>query len=151
MSKQLDALRKLIREEMRQVIREELPKLLVENRGATKYSDTFKPKKNDQPPLTLNTRERKVIPPIVTGNSMLNSLLNETAAAMTPADEVHVSTMDVDGYSLMQQSVDENAGVGGVGDMLQSAAPSSAVEMVQINQVPDFSELMDRMINKGVM
>lgn len=148
----LDALRKLIREEMRQVIREELPKLLVENKGATKYSDTFKPKAKDEPPLTLNThRERKIAPPVITGNSMLNSLLSETAASMTPADEVHVSTTDIDGYSLMQQSIDENASVGGVNDMLQSAAPSSAVEMVQINQVPDFSELMDKMMKKGVM
>lgn len=148
----LDALRKLIREEMRQVIREELPKLLVESKSSAKYSDTFKPKVKDEPPLTLNThRERRIAPPIVTGNSMLNSLLNETAATMTPTDEVHVSTMDVDGYALMQQSVDESAGVGGVQDMLQSAAPSSAVEMVQINQVPDFSELMDKMMKKGVM
>lgn len=148
----LDALRKLIREEMRQVIREELPKLLIESKGTAKYSDTFKPKAKDEPPLTLNThRERRIAPPIVTGNSMLNSLLNETAATMTPTDEVHVSTMDVDGYALMQQSVDESAGVGGVQDMLQSAAPSSAVEMVQINQVPDFSELMDKMMKKGVM
>lgn len=147
----LDALRKLIREEMRQVIREELPKLLVENKSMNKYSETFKPKKNDQPPLTLNTRERKVVAPTITGNSMLNSLLNETAASMTPADEVHVSTTDVDGYSLMQQSIDDNAEVGAIQDMLQSAAPSSAVEMVQITKVPDFSELMDKMINKGVM
>jgi hypothetical protein len=148
----LDAFRKLIREEMRHVIREELSKLLVENKGASQYQETFKPKKKDQPPLTLNTaRDKRPVAPVITGNSMLNSLLSETAMNMVPSDEVHISTTDMDGYALMQQGNEEATQVGAVEDMLQSANRSGVHEMVQINHVPDFSQLMDKMMQKGVM
>jgi hypothetical protein len=148
----LEAFRKLIREEMRLVIKEELSKLLVENKVSSNYKDTFKPKKQEEPPLTLNTgKERKVVAPRIAGNSMLNSLLSETAMTMQPSDEVHISTTDMDGYALMQYGNEEVAQVGEVNDMLQSAKGSGVHEMVQINQVPDFSQLMDKMIQKGVM
>ena len=45
----------------------------------------------------------------------------------------------------------EEISTGTVTDMLSSARPSSAHELVEIDTVPDFSELMESMKRKGVL
>jgi hypothetical protein len=69
-------------------------------------------------------------------------MLNEDVGAFATAD------VDMDGMSFMQNI---EAPVGDVNDMLASSRPSSAVEMVQVNAVPDFTQLMQKMMAKGVM
>lgn len=147
----LDSLRKIIREEMRVVLKEELSKLMLEGKKSTSYSDTFKSKKENEVPLTLNSQPKKVIAPKLTNNSMLNSLLNETAMGMQQTDDLHFSSHDVDGFSLMQRASQDSVKTGTVNSMLASSRPSAAHEMVQINEVPDFSDLMNKLADKGVI
>lgn len=147
----LDALRKIIREEMRVVLKEELSRVITENKKVNDYSETFKSKKSSEVPLTLNTKAAKVVSPKIANNGLLNSLLSETAMGMQQSDEMHFSSHDVDGFALMQRASEESNQVGSINDMLASSRPSGVHEMVQINQVPDFSQLMDKMMNKGVI
>ena len=82
---------------------------------------------------------------------MLNSMLYETAMDMQTPNEMSFDTTNVHSFAMMQNSEMGRPGVGSVNDMLASSRPSAAHEMVQVAQVPDFSELMDKMIEKGVM
>jgi hypothetical protein len=45
----------------------------------------------------------------------------------------------------------KEAVVGDVNGMLATARPSSNLETVQINEVPDYSQLMKKMTEKGVI
>jgi len=147
----LDVLRKIIREEMRVVLKEELSKLMLEGKKSNDYLETFKSKNKSDVPLTLNEQPQRAVAPKLSGNKMLNSLLNETAMGMQQTDNINFSSHDVDGFALMQRSSDESARVSTVNGMLTSSRPSGVHEMVQINEVPNFSDLMNKMISKGVM
>jgi hypothetical protein len=156
----VDALRKLIREELRVVLREELPRILNENRkpaGSMSYKDSILESQNKSRkpvPGTLNA-ERKPVVPKFSNTNPLASFLNDTAVSMVGSqDEMYMSPVnqEVDGFSVMQNaSINENVATSDVNGMLASARPSSAVEMVQINEVPDFTDLMTKMRAKGVM
>jgi len=134
----LDALRRLIREEIRSAIREELPRLLSENSAPQKNAD-YKKKLRDQVsksvtggiPMTLNTGPMQL--PKFSGNDPLSKILNETAMSMTPKD--------------MGEEVEPETG--SVNEMLSTARKSSNLEAVEIDTVPDFSEIMHRLKAKG--
>jgi len=135
----LDALRKLIREEIRSAIREELPRLLSENKHVEKDPD-YKNKIREQVkksvtggiPLTLN-EPRRAAPVQFSGNNPLAMLLNETAQNMTPEDMGETREPSV---------------VSSVSDMIGTARKSSNLEMVEIENVPDFSGIMKKLMNK---
>ena len=156
----VDLLRKLIREELRVVIREELPRILNESRkpvGSVSYKDSIlesQTKTRKPVPGTLNAQRKPEVPKFSSINP-LASFLNDTAQNMVGTqDEMYLdqSNQNLDGYSVMQSvGLNENAEASNVGNMLASARPSAAVEMVQINEVPDFTDLMSKMIAKGVM
>lgn len=139
----IDLLRKLIREEVKAAIREELPKILNEN-----ISEKYDYKKNIQEqikskvPGTLNTPEKK---PIKFSGSPMAQFLNDTAKTMLNED-FSMSTQDVH-PSLAFQPKDVK--VGSVEGMLGTARPSSNIDAVQINEVPDFSALMSKMKQNG--
>jgi hypothetical protein len=161
----LDPLRRLIREEVISALRKELPVLLAEQfeRQRILTESAPRPKKDIKEsinkqlgsvsysaPLTLNTRAPKVIPPNLGEKNPLQSLLNETAMAMTEEDDVALNTDDFGATPLnFMQPI--NPGVGSIQDTLATARPSSDISMVQINTVPDFSELMDSMLKKGII
>lgn len=156
----VDLLRKLIREELRVVLREELPRILNESRkpaGSISYKDSILESQNKsrkQIPGTLNAERKPVVPKFSSANP-LASFLNETATSMVGTqDEMYLNpvNMEADGYSVLQNSaINENVDASDVNSMLASARPSAAIEMVQINEVPDFTNLMTKMIAKGVM
>jgi hypothetical protein len=73
-------------------------------------------------------------------------MLNETITSMTPRD---VNSINDSGESQFYQS--EEVETGTINDMLSSARPSSAHELVEIDTVPDFTELMESMKRKGVL
>jgi hypothetical protein len=82
-------------------------------------------------------------------------MLNETAMAMGDTDEISFNTSDigpnsigVDPTSFFQP---KQVAVGDVNGMLATARPSSDPSMVQINEVPDFTDLMNKMRSKGVI
>jgi hypothetical protein len=139
----IDTLRKIIREEVTRVIRQELPKILIE--GGVSNKDY---KKNIQEqvqksvfPMTLN--EEAVKPKVNFNKSNpLGQLLNETAISMT-SDDVHAFANST--TSTGQLMGPSNIKVGSVDSMLNSAVKSSNLEMVQIDTVPDFSQLMKKM------
>jgi hypothetical protein len=142
---QIDALRKLIREELRTVLKEEMPKMLKE----VKATPMMDPKKALQEqvrskiPGTLNAGERKPIR--FAGNNPMAALLNDTAKSMLNED-FSMSTDQVHPTMAFQPKEDKVTSVEG---MLGSARRSSSVDTVQINEVPDFSALMNRMKERG--
>ena len=155
---QLDLLRKLIREEVAKAIREEMPTILEGMQmGAVKKApikESVKPKKSI--PMTLNTQPFRPQPNF-SGNP-LASLLNETAVSMTDNDDMAFAPMTTDSVGPESIGVDpmdffqpKNVAVGDVNGMLQTARGSSDPSMVQINEVPDFTNLMSKMLAKGVM
>lgn len=132
----IKALRQIIREEVINALKQELPKILNEHSTpTTDYKKGLeKQVKKSSIPLTLNESVPK--PPTFSGNNPLASLLNETAISMTSED---VHTMG--GMPNYQPQVT----VGSVDSMISSAVKSSNIEMVRIDTVPDFSNMMKKM------
>lgn len=149
----IDLLRKIIREEVEKAIRKEMPSLLREiNVNSQTPNTTIKEVKKSSIPGTLNTKP--FIPAQHTnfhGSDPLSKMLNETAATMASEEGSFAFNSDdvmADPMSFFQP---QEAQVGSVTGMLQSAKGSSAPELVQINQVPDFTALMSKMMEKGIM
>ena len=140
-----DLLRKLIREEVIKALRQELPSLLKEVKSSPIVENkrpTFNSGKVSIP-ATLNTAERKPIK--FAGNNPMMALLNDTAKSMITED-FSMTTDSVHPTMAFQPKEDRVSTVEG---MLGSARRSSNVDAVQINEVPDFSALMNRMKQNG--
>jgi hypothetical protein len=139
----IDALRKIIREEVTKVIKQELPKILKENSVPAKdYKENIQEQvQKNVFPMTLNEERVKPKPQFSKANP-LGQLLNETAISMT-SDDVHAfANSTTSTGELMGPS---NIKVGSVDSMLNNAVKSSNIEMVQIDTVPDFSQFMKKM------
>jgi hypothetical protein len=136
----LDAFRKLIREEVKTVFQEELAGILKEaiiaNRGQQTIVESTRPIAKPAVPTTMNRSVPRPIAPVLSPGNPLNSLLAETAQAMT---------MDEFG-DLNGQGVERDVPiVESVGDMFANSRGSSNLEAIQINAVPDFSHMMAKM------
>ena len=136
----LDALRKIIREEVRAVFQQELAGILKEAIMAPKGSQTITESSRSiaKPPVpaTMNRSVPRPIAPVLSPGNPLNSLLAETAQSMT---------MDEFG-DLNGQGVERDIPiVESVGDMFANSRGSSNLEAIQINAVPDFSHMMAKM------
>ncbi|MEI6297146.1 MAG: hypothetical protein WCO84_05935 [bacterium] len=164
----IDLLRKIIREEVENALKKEMPKILKEivasqpmkmtQASSLKEVAIKNPFQVSAPglqkapiPGTLNTRafvpaqQAKFV-----GKDPLSQLLAETATSMGEEDNYAYGSEDVmaDGMSYFNPG---EAQLGSVDSMLSSAVPSSQPELVQINQVPDFTDLMAKMMAKGVI
>lgn len=143
---QSEALRKLIREELRAVLKEELPKLLKEVKQPA-YIDRQKALQEEvksKIPGTLNTQASR--PQIkFTSNNPMAAFLNDTAKSMLNED-FSMTSNDVHPSMAFQP---KEVKVGSVEGMLGSARPSSNIDAVQINEVPDFSALMGKLKAQG--
>lgn len=143
---QLDALRKIIREEVRTVFQQELAGILKEAIITTRSSQTITesqiPKKNTIP-NTLNTRPvaQKLTPPILGNNNPLNSLLAETAMTMT--------AKDFEGLGGSPGVIGDIPVVDSMNDMFATARKSSNLDAIEINAVPDFTAIMSKMKANG--
>jgi hypothetical protein len=147
----INAFRKILREEIALALRQELPKILEESKKVPEYKQSIKKQMDQSIPGTLNEVARKRVTPVLTKNSTLNSLLADTAESMTHRDTSLLENTQMDGYSAINNYSQEVSSVGNVNDMLAASRPSSTHEMIQINAVPDFNGLMDKMLNKGVI
>lgn len=138
----IETLRKIIREEVTKALKQELPKILKESASSNMdYTKTIQEKVQKSVfPMTLNEERVKPKPQFSKSNP-LSQLLNETAINMT-SDDVHAFS---NGDSSFQGSFLEDAKIGNVNSMLNSAVKSSNIEMVKIDTVPDFSNLMKKM------
>ena len=150
---QVDLLRRLIREEVAKAIRQEMPTILKESQSSSAPKEVIKESKRPKTaiPGTLNTQPVRPKPNFA-GHPLAN-MLNETAMTMGDMDDVAFNTSDigpdsigVDPTSFFQP---KKVAVGDVNGMLATARPSSDISMVQINEVPDFSALMSKMMAKG--
>lgn len=134
----LDALRKIIREEVRAVFQEELAGILKEavivNRAQQPITEVVKPVSTI--PGTLNRQAPKLTPPMLAGNNPLNSILAETAMSMSPEDFGVLSDT---------AAVKDVPRVESVDQMFASARKSSNLEAIEINAVPDFSHMISKM------
>lgn len=139
----IDALRKIIREEVRAVFQEELAGILKEavmsGRGQRTITEETKPRTTV--PATLNKQPPKLVPPILSQGNPLNSLLQETAMSMTARDYEEFGGSSV-------SAVDPPV-VGTVDGMVASARKSSNFDAIEINAVPDFTDMMSRMKASG--
>jgi hypothetical protein len=149
----LDSFRKLIREEVRAVFQEELASILKEAIISNKptITESAAPKKAAIPG-TLNTQPvRKMAAPILSPNNPLNSLLAETANAMSGDDMETFSfdSSDAMGFGGAQMLREAAPVVESVDQMLATARPSSNMDAIQINAVPDFTALMSKMQQNG--
>lgn len=137
----LDALRKIIREEVRAVFQEELAGILKEavmaNRTQQPITEAIKPKA--AVPGTLNKQAPKIVAPILAPGNPLNNLLAETAMTMTSSD-----------FEGLQGGAERDIPVvDSAGDMLATARRSSNLDAIEINAVPDFSHIMAKMQANG--
>lgn len=154
-SNQLELLKKLIREEVVNAIRQEMPAILKEIQSSSSPKEVIKESKRPKMavPATLNTQPMRPKPNF-TGNPLAN-MLNETAMTMGDMDDMSFNTSNIgpdsigiDPTSFFQP---KQVAVGDVNGMLATARPSSDPSMVQINEVPDFTDLMSKMRAKGVI
>ena len=152
---QVDLLRRLIREEVAKAIRQEMPTILKESQSSSAPKEVIKESKRQKTaiPGTLNTQPVRPKPNFA-GNPLAN-MLNETAMTMGDMDDMSFNTSDigpdsigVDPTSFFQP---KQVAVGDVNGMLATARPSSDISMVQINEVPDFSDLMSKLKAKGAI
>jgi hypothetical protein len=153
----LDALKKVIREEMRTVIQEELREILVDavkiastpevNKGSTQKSSYIQPTTDYKSQFveshnqSLNSQS--------TGNPLLD-LLNETAESgewrslngdgYNAADAVGWAGGMPGGHTQVVETVDE---------MLSKNKHAQDISQVNIDSVPDFSKLMNKMKENG--
>ena len=142
---QVNALRKLIREELTAVLKQELPKLLNEAQKlpVIDQKKALQEQVKAKIPGTLNTSIPKPIK--FAPNHPLSAFLNDTAQNMLnenfsmTSDDVHPGL----GFQ------PKEAKVGSVEGMLGTARPSSNIDAVQINEVPDFSALIGKLKEQG--
>ena len=136
----LDVLRKLIREEVRAVFQQELAGILKEaiiaNKGQQTIVESTRPIAKPIAPATLNRSVPKPIAPVLSPGNPLNSLLAETAQSMTMDDYGDFNGQGVERDIPIVESV---------GDMFANSRGSSNLEAIQINAVPDFSQMMAKM------
>ena len=146
----IDLLRKLIREEVEAALRNQLPKIIKESLETkpVSYKSTIENSiKSKVPPLTLNTKRNSILENVkFSSSNPFANMLNDTITSMTPRD---VNSISDSGESQFYQS--EEVETGTINDMLSSARPSSAHELVEIDTVPDFTELMESMKRKGAI
>jgi hypothetical protein len=143
---QVDQLRKLIREELRAVLKEELPKMLkeVSKPAIVDSKKNLQEQVKSKIPGTLNTIQSR--PQIkFSGNNPMAALLNDTAKSMLNED-FSMTSGDVHPSMAFQP---KEVTVGSVEGMLGTARPSSNIDAVQINEVPDFSALMGKLKERG--
>lgn len=138
---QLDALRKIIREEVRAVFQEELAGILKEaiitNRDSKSIVEAQAPKKSFIPnTLNIKPAAQKLVPPVLGPGNPLNSILAETAMSMNPEDFSNLNGAGPITDAPIVESVDQ---------MFASARKSSNLEAIEINAVPDFSHMMSKM------
>jgi len=152
---QVDLLRKLIKEEVVKAIRQEMPSIIKEIASSNVEKPVIKESiaTKKAVPLTLNTQPVRPKPNF-SGNPLAN-MLNETAMTMGDMDDMSFNTSDIgpdsigiDPTSFFQP---KQVAVGDVNGMLATARPSSDISMVQINEVPDFSDLMSKLKAKGAI
>ena len=155
----LDALRQLIREEMRTVIKEELKDILTEAvviasspeqkpQGVTQLNQPFKEVQSTaKPSFSQVMAERKA--PVSTGNPLLD-ILNETAQAgeWRSLNGGEFNAQDAVGWAGGMPGGATQV-VATVDEMISKQGPVNDINDVRIDAVPDFTGLMGKLKENG--
>jgi hypothetical protein len=152
---QLAAFRKLIREEVRQVLREELKSFLTEVRKATPVSNNYVNTLKEGIKKEVPKQRPKTAP--VVSSDPLQQLLAETAFGMDQSEYrtmLNAGSDMAQGFPQMfqQDSYEETRPpqvVESVTEMLANTRPATDINFVEIDTVPDFSNLMKALKDKG--
>ena len=154
--KAADVLRKIIREEIEKALDKKMPIILKELKIIPQTSikkpltESLKQKINI--PGTLNTKPFNPVKNInFGGNNPMMNLLQETAQTMQAEDFHAMGASDVDSMPGNYFQPEEAEVGSSINEMLSTARGSSQLEMVQINTVPDFTELMGKLKAKGAI
>lgn len=142
----IQALRKMIREELELVIRKELPKIIKESLNPNiSYAKSLETSVKSKIPSTLNQKQRPLTERIKfdKSNNPFASILNDTISSMNQKDLRYMENIDSVGITDIYQPEDIN--VGTINEMLNSARPTTHHEMAEIEVVPDYSEFMKKM------
>lgn len=150
----VNLLRKLIREEVRSAFQEELADILKEvlkEKKAPKNIQESKSFEKPKVPGTLNTSIKRPIAPNLGVGNPLSSLLAETAQSMVTDDydSLSFSSNDAQGFGHIQSK--EVPVVESVDHMMATARASNNLDAIQINAVPDFTGLMQKLKDKGAI
>lgn len=150
----LDAFKKLIREEVKKAVREELKNFLIESE-----TKVIKPKQTVIENRTKESFKPKFTKPQVYSNDPIKQLLSETAFNMDASEYKTMMSADssmAQGFPqmLMQEResfspVSQPQVVESVSEMLASTRPANDINQVEIDTVPDFSDLMQTLKAKG--
>lgn len=146
----IKVLRKIIREEVQQVVREELSLLTETLEPKTELIETKKPvaKNSMIESIKSSTPKQAPKPTLFANNNILNDILNETAYSSDWKSVVDATSNMAPNFGPFGGGT-EPAVVNSVDQMLSSARPAGDVTHVQIDAVPDFSNLMKTMKEKG--
>jgi hypothetical protein len=144
--------------ELRKIIREEI-EIALDSRLET-LNEVKQPTQTKRASSTLSsilppkTQPKRNIPVPDVKNPLLASILNETAMSMTGDD--YRTVVDADASmapnftGMMRSSMPQAVPVvESVEGMLASSAPTSDINAVQINAVPDFSAIMGKFKENG--
>ena len=144
--------------ELRKIIREEI-EIALDSRLET-LNEVKQPTQTKRASSTLSsilppkTQPKRNIPVPEVKNPLLASILNETAMSMTGDD--YRTVVDADASmapnfaGMMRSSMSQAVPVvESVEGMLASSAPTSDINAVQINAVPDFSAIMGKFKENG--
>jgi hypothetical protein len=146
-------LRKVVREEVQSVVREELGLLLETPESKKNVIETKKSTvKNSMIESIKPVVKQHVKSSTFTNNNVLNDILNETANGNEWRSVVEgTSQMAPNFNSSMGQYGDgaEPIVVESVDQMLANTRPAGDINAVRIDTVPDFSNLMQTMKEKG--
>lgn len=138
----LEVLRKIIKEEVKLAIREELSPLLKE------IKNHIKPNVNSTYTKTLKEELTRSKTNIKKSNSSILDILNETKESMT-GDEyktiINANSNMAQGFPLLGNTGTIPPVVENVNQMIANATPTTDINRVQIDTVPDFSALMSKM------
>lgn len=142
----IKVLRKIIREELRNVIKEEIG-LLSE---AVELKETVKESKNSTKPNMASTALKSILPAkksaptqIMPGGNPIADILNETYQSGEWRSIANMNSSAAPNFGPMGGT--ETAVVESVDQMLSSAKPAGDITHVQIDAVPDFSALMSKL------
>ena len=153
----IEAFRKIIREEVRDVIKEELS--LIMSTPITETKVVQKPVVEQKTPrkslseLTETvqpTAPQRPTKPLFDSNNPLAQMLNETAAAgeWRNLNGGTMTSQDAVGFQGGMPGAETKV-VNSVDEMMASQPKTSDINQVSIDAVPDFTGLMDKMKESG--
>jgi hypothetical protein len=141
----LSQLKEILKETVREVVREEMRNVLREEITPTPIKETIKPKNIVKPPTSKKYKS---------SGDPIQDLLNETAEAGEWKTMGSYTAQDAQTFmGNFQDQLMEEPAVTDVGSFINNNKNQTGLahHQIQINEVPDFSNIMNTMKSKGII